>query len=377
MANELDRVPRRTPDGTLYVTAGQAAGPGAAALTGFDGASAVPPMAAASVQDGLEELNAALASLSPEDALAQTNRVGAAVLELGAIPLDGDWFGLEDGVGLEEYEFVAATRVPLEVGLPTFGTRIAVPLGADAAACRANLLAAVNGTAVPTVPPIEVNGGGFDAPVVGTANFRGIEGPAGTGTLLFQVADAPGGNPVVNVIGNFWARSGGMAGPNGLLPGPGPLHLVTYLAPALAGDVAAAVAAGSPTFLSCHFEPTTDGAPGAMKFAAQVVDGGGAPYASGTVVMHVKLYSVAAGVTTDATEVPVWTATAGSVTYTGDLREVSTDGFGFIEGTLTGLTPGASYFTVCEVIGTAPLGPAGLPGTVGTKTRSVANPAGA
>jgi hypothetical protein len=43
MANELDRVPRRAPDGTLYVTAGDAALPTAASLTGFTPAGGLAP----------------------------------------------------------------------------------------------------------------------------------------------------------------------------------------------------------------------------------------------------------------------------------------------------------------------------------------------
>jgi len=73
---EIDRVRRQGPDGSLYVTAADAAAPGAAALQGFDGPGALPPMAATDTEAGIYEVWAAVTALPSPQIISGSGAIG-------------------------------------------------------------------------------------------------------------------------------------------------------------------------------------------------------------------------------------------------------------------------------------------------------------
>jgi hypothetical protein len=187
---EIDRVRRQGPDGSLYVTADDAALPGAAALTGF---AATPDIAGASVQAALTDSHRNLLTGS------QT----VLTLAVTVLPTATDTFTIAG----EVFELVDMAGVPPVV---SFAGNIGIPLAAGAGALEAtrlNIMAALNGTAVDQ----GIEDGGLPAAFNAAAStFLAFRDPLTPEIIRLAWADAAGGRPI-HIDGDPTAAFGALA----------------------------------------------------------------------------------------------------------------------------------------------------------------------
>jgi hypothetical protein len=150
--DQIQRVTLRNPAGSQFITAADAAAPGAAGLTGF---APTADLAATDVQGAVVESH-------------RFNLVGAQTvlsLAITVLPTAGDTFTIAG----EVFEFCDMTAVP---PVATAGANIGLPLAAGAGALEAtrlNTIAALNGTA--GVTGIEDGAGNPAEPIAITSTF--------------------------------------------------------------------------------------------------------------------------------------------------------------------------------------------------------------
>jgi hypothetical protein len=195
---EIDRVARLAPDGSQYVSRDEASLPAGAGLVGLDDSGFTTIVLPTPDLQGFADQVDALLGAGGEDGVAQSGQAIGFTAFLPA-PANAERIAIQRGGVLDEYEFVDISGAPPWALTVPFA--IAVPF-TTAASGRAALAAAVNGTAVATVPPVEEAGGGPAAPINGTLAYRAVL-LADQESVLVQVADAQGGAPIFDPMPAF------------------------------------------------------------------------------------------------------------------------------------------------------------------------------